>query len=118
MAATGEALLARYQGQSLVLAFRQINPGNPQNLDLFHIVDQGGNILVNVDYTGAVHNPASSPTQGCRIGRYFTSLTTGTTAQFFANVFPNPQSLDLIQVRNVGGNISYYLSYAGVANGS
>lgn len=54
-----------------------------------------------------------------RIGRYLTRLTPGATlAQLFADAFTNPSQLDIIQVENLGGNISYYLNYQGVATGS
>lgn len=126
MAATSEAALVQAQGSSLQNAFAQINPSNPQNLDLLQIVIPGDNpgassptVAVNVDYTGAVHNPAVSPTNGTRIGVFQSPLISGgTTAQYFAAAFTNPQQQDLIQVINVGGNISYYLNYLGVATGS
>lgn len=121
MAATSEAVLGRYAGSSLAAAFPQVTPngvGN-QNLDLIQFVDQGDNVLLNVDYTGAVHNPASSPTNGTRIGVFYTRLTSGTTAQFFADVFnENEANNDIVQIINLGGNISYYLNYQGVATGS
>jgi hypothetical protein len=126
MPATAEAMLLRVQGAALVAAFAQINPSNPQNLDLLQIVVPGDNanvesptVVINVDYTGAVHNPAVSPTNGTRIGVFQSPLISGgTTAQYFASAFTNPQLQDILQVINIGGNISYYLSYAGVATGS
>jgi hypothetical protein len=61
------------------------------------------------------------PTTGqrTRIGRFQTNLASGSTlAQLFANVFDNPANLDILQVVNEGGNVSYYLNYLGVATGS
>lgn len=61
------------------------------------------------------------PTTGdrTRIGRFQTNLTAGSTlAQLFANVFDNPANLDIIQVVNEGGNVSYWLDSTGVAHGS
>jgi len=122
MAATLYAYLVRQPGASVVTAFPQVTPNGvaSQNLDLIQIIGQGGDILLNVDYAGAVHNPASNATNGTRIGQYYTRLTSAaTTAQLFADVFSdNEPQEDIIQVINVGGNISYYLSYAGVATGS
>jgi hypothetical protein len=122
MAATLYAYIARQRGASVVTAFPQVTPngvGN-QNLDLIQIIGQGGDVLLNVDYAGTVHNPASGATNGTRIGQYYSRLTSAaTTAQLFADVFSDNESQeDIIQVINVGGNISYYLNYAGVATGS
>jgi hypothetical protein len=130
MAATLYAMLARVFASSLQNAFAQ--PGGqgqgigPQNLDLLQIVvpgeiayDGSVTVAVNVDYTGAVHNPASSPTNGTRLGVFASNLaSTATTAQHFAAAFSNPSQYDILQVINAGGNVSYYLSYAGVATGS
>lgn len=129
MPATTQAVLARVFGSSLQVAFAQ--PGGngmgigPQNLDILQILIPGQEtegtptIAVNVDYTGAVHNPASSPTNGTRLGVYQSNLTSSaTTAQHFAAAFSNPSLQDILQVANDGGNISYYLNYQGVATGS
>lgn len=128
MPATAGAMLIKVQGSSLQNAFAQLtgNGVGPQNLDLLQIVVPGDNassappvVLLNVDYTGAVHNPAVSPTNGTRIGVFQSPLISGgTTAQYFAAAFTNPQLQDIIHVRNIGGNISYYLSATGVATGS
>jgi hypothetical protein len=121
MPATLYAVIGRYEGSSIQAAFAQINPGNPQDLDLIHICDQGSvKAIINVDYTGAVHYPVLNPTSGVRIGKYFTRLsTTATLAQIFADAFSENVSLqDIIQCINLGGNISYYLNYQGVATGS
>jgi hypothetical protein len=124
MSATLYALQGRYNGSSLINAFVG---GSLANQDLIQLVIPGDltsgdppTVVLNVDYTGAVHNPASSPTQGTRIGTFQTSAAAGsTTAQFFAGAWPtNPQNLDIVQVINEGGNISYYLNYQGVPTGS
>ena len=119
MAATGQALLAKYKGTSVATAFPQVAPNavGSQNLDLLQIVDNNGeSVLLNVDYAGVVHNPASRNTAGVRIGRYRTSLTSSaTTAQLFADVFTNPTNLDIIQVANQG-SVAYYLDYLGAAH--
>ena len=104
-------------GSTVATAFPQVN-GYAQNLDLLQIVDKGGSVLLNVDYTGTVHNPASSSTNGTRIGVFQTTLASGTTAALFANAFSNPSQQDILQVINTGGNIHYYLDYQGVAHGS
>lgn len=122
MAATAQAYLERIPGSSLVNAYPQVSPnavGN-QNLDLIQFVDQGDNIVLNVTSAGVVHNPAVNATNGTRLGQFYTRLaSTATTAQFFADVFePNTNNSDILQVVNIGGNISYYLNYLGVATGS
>lgn len=58
-------------------------------------------------------------TNGTRIGKFLTSLSnTATIAALFANAFSNPSLQDILQVRNIGGNVSYYVDYLGVAHGS
>jgi hypothetical protein len=89
------------------------------NLDLLQIVGLGDSVLLNVDSTGTVHNPAVSPSNGTRIGVFQTNLTSSaTTAQLFASAFANPSQLDILQVVNLGLNVHYYLDYLGVAHGS
>lgn len=126
-AATLYALLARVFGSSLKNAFAQLT-GNktPDNLDILQIVTTGDNnfgkspvVILNVDFAGVVHNPAVSPTNGTRLGVYSTFLPTGkTTAQYFASAFTNLSNQDILQVQNIGGNISYWLDSLGVAHGS
>ena len=119
MAATGVALIAQQPGSSWATAWPQVTPngvGN-QNLDVLNIVDEGGNVLLNVDYAGVVHNPASGATGSqTRKGQYFTRLTSGTTAALFADAFANPSNLDIIQIIDVGGNIAKYIDYLGVSH--
>lgn len=58
-------------------------------------------------------------TNGTRVGVFLTRLTVGATlAALFADAFSNPSLLDILQVVNEGGTISYHLSYQGVATGS
>ena len=124
MANTATALCAQLFGPSLAAALPQVG-GIASNLDILQLVDDNGDqVLVNVDYAGVVHNPAVSPTLAngvgnTRLGSYITTAAPGsTTAQFFAAAFSNPSLLDVIQVCNIGGNISYYRDYLGVAHGS
>ena len=120
-AATSEALLERAAGASVVTAYPQVTPNGvgPQDLDLIKICDQGDNTVLNVDYAGTVHNPATTVKGGTRIGKFYTRLAAGaSTAALFADAFTNPSLLDILQVMNVGGNISYWLDYTGTANGS
>lgn len=105
-------------GSTLATAFPQVQ-GFAQNLDLLQITDLGDNVVLNVDSAGAVHNPASSPTNGTRIGKFLTRLASGdTTAHYFADAFANPSQLDIFQAVNLGGNVHYSLSFQGVASGS
>jgi hypothetical protein len=58
-------------------------------------------------------------TMGYRVGRYLTRLAPGATvAAIFADAFANSSNLDILHVVNLGGNVSYYLDYQGVAHGS
>jgi len=117
MAATATAMLQQQNGTSYATAFPQV-AGVASNLDIFNIVDEGGNVLLNVDYAGVVHNPASGATgSNTRIGQFQTRLASGTTAQLFADAFSNPSLLDILQVINPsGGNIVKYIDYRGVAH--
>jgi hypothetical protein len=118
MAATSTAVVRQTPGASVAAAYGNVG-GTAQNLDILQIIDQGGKIVLNVDYAGVVHNPASGATNGTRIGQFQTSLAAAdTTAHYFANAFTNPALLDILQIINVGGNVSYYIDYLGVAHGS
>lgn len=118
------SLNSTQNGLTLATAFPQTTGQGvgAQNLDLLQIVSKkGGTILLNVDSAGAVHNPASSPTNGTRIGQFATNFGTAdsaTTAQLFADAFENHDNSDIIQAVNAGGNIHYSLNYQGVASGS
>ena len=113
------SLNSTQSGTTLAGAFPQTPGLTAQNLDLLQIIGQGGSVLLNVDSSGAVHNPAVSATAGTRIGQFFTRLaSTATTAQFFADAFTNPSNQDIVQAINQGGNIHYNLNYQGVAAGS
>lgn len=118
MAATQFAVLQRQQGSSVITAWPQVGNVN-SNLDLIQILNEGGSTLVNVDFTGKVNFPAVSPTNGTRVGVYYTRQSASASlAQIFADTFTNPSQLDILQVINNGGNVSYYLNYQGVATGS
>jgi len=125
-------VLGTFFGSSLQAAFAQLN-GNgiaPQNLDILQITVPGSNsedspsVALNVDYTGVVHNPAVSPTHGTRQGVFHAidQTTSSTTAQLFASAWrwnaTSGAQADILQVANIGGNISYWLDYLGVAHGS
>ncbi len=128
MPATATALIEQVFGSTLQNAYLQPggNGNGAQNLDLIQIVVPGSlaydgsiSVALNVDFAGTVHNPPVSPTNGARLGVFFSNLTTAaTTAQLFASAFANPSNLDILQCINAGGNISYFLSYLGVATGS
>lgn len=131
MANTPTAMYSQNGGSIQVVGGKSVqqawpNVGGPAlNLDLLQIVDGNGNILLNVDYLGTVHKPASGATTSAsgigdtRIGQFRTRLTsTASVAQLFADAFSNPSQLDIIQVIVQGGNVPYYLDYLGVAHGS
>ena len=52
MAATATAMLQQKNGTSWATAFPQV--GNADNFDILNIVDEGGNVLLNIDYLGVV----------------------------------------------------------------
>ena len=123
-------VLGTFAGASLQAAFAQINPLNPQNLDILQITVPGSNsedspvVALNVDFSGVVHNPAVNPTKGTRQGVYHAiDQTSGaSTANLFASVWKwnatQGAKADILQVINIGGNISYWLDFLGVAHGS
>jgi hypothetical protein len=115
MAATATAVLEQINGSSFATAYPQVG-GIAQNIDLLQIVDEGGNVLLNVDYAGVVHNPASGNTgNNTRIGQFLTRRTSGTTAQLFADAFTNPSQQDILQVISPsGGSVAAYIDYLGV----
>lgn len=123
MAATLYALIGRYFGSSVINAFAGAGLANQ---DLIQLTIPGNlsygdppTVTLNVDYQGVVHNPAVSPTQGTRCGTFQTTAASGgTTAQKIAGAFTNLSLQDIIQVVNIGGNISYWLDSSGVAHGS
>ena len=125
MPATLSAMLERVFGSSLQKAYQQAG-GNTQNLDLLQIMVPGDvaygaapTIALNVDYTGAVHNPPVSPTNGTHLGVFFSNLSnSATTAALFQSAFANPSQSDIVQNVAQGGNVTYYLNYQGVATGS
>lgn len=124
-------VLEPVQGSSLQNAFAQINPTNPQNLDILQITVPGSNsidavsVALNVDFAGVVHKPAVAPTKGTRAGTFhaINSAVGSTTAQLFADVWQwnatQGAKADILQVVSPnGGNISYWLDFLGVAHGS
>jgi len=117
MAATLQALLQSINGSSWATAYPQVQ-GIAQNLDLLQIVSPNGeSVLLNVDYAGVVHNPASGNTNGTRIGQFKSNIASGTTEALFAATFTNPSNLDILQVVSpAGGNVVKYIDYAGVSH--
>ena len=125
--ATTTALLGTFRGSSISNAFQDAGTqaASAPKLDLFQIVIPGDNasdiptVAVNVDYTGSVHNPASSPTVGTRLGVFQSNAPSGsTTALFFSTAFANPSHIDIVQCINLGGNVSYNCNYLGVTAGT
>ena len=126
-------VLGTFFGSSLQNAFAQINPSNPQNLDILQITVPGSPgvsnsptpiVVLNVTFAGVVNSPASNPTNGTRIGVFHAIDLTpnATVAQLFADVWKwnatQGAKADILQVVNIGGNISYWLDFLGVAHGA
>jgi hypothetical protein len=127
LAPSQNCLISRNLGSSVLNAWPQptSQAGIFPRLDLLQITMQGDHILLNVDYTGAVHYPAVNPTKlngigNARIGNFYTRLNSSATlAQLSADTWTNNPALeDIIQVMNLGGNISYWLDYTLIAHGS
>lgn len=114
MAATSTSLKA-YSGSSWATAFPAVSG---QSLDILQIVDEGQGVVLNVDSSGVVHNPASGATNGTHYGVYQTRLASGdTTAHYFADAFTNPSNADILQVISpTGGSVVNYLDYLGVSH--
>jgi hypothetical protein len=122
LAPSNNCLISRNLGSSVLTAWPQLTGqgvGN-LNLDLIQIVDQGGVCILNVDFAGTVHYPAVAPTNGVRLGQYYTRLNgTATLANLSLDTWTNnPAQEDIIQVINLGGHISYWLDYLLIAHGS
>ena len=118
-----KCLISQNLGSSVLTAWPQITTEGTiqQFLDLVQIVDEGGNVVLNVNFAGLVNYPAVLPTNGTRIGQFYTRTSgfpTTTLPILMADTFTNPSLLDIIQVINLGGNISYFWDYLGVAHGS
>jgi len=118
MAATATAVLESINGTSWANAFQQVG-GPVQNLDLLQIVSPTGEtVLLNVDYNGVVHNPASNATTpNTRVGQFRSNIASGTTAALFAATFTNPSNLDILQIISpTGGLVENYIDYQGVSH--
>ena len=136
MSATNGALIQQYQSFATSAPFiASAFTDNVSQADLFQIENEGGQVIVAVDYLGNVWFNASGLTASFGSGgsglytvnrqvdggkfRTVPGSTTSTVAQAFAAAFPtNPQNLDIIQVVAPGGNPGYYVDYLGVAHGS
>lgn len=126
MAATVGTMAGQYKGQSLLAAFT-----NPNHYDIIQIINQGRKVIANVTYNGVVNlNPTLSSGQGgnglytsnkVMVKRFEISpaYPQATLAQIFLAAFPqNPNKLDIIQIVNLGGTISFWVDYLGVAHGA
>jgi hypothetical protein len=116
-----QCLLSRNLGSSVLTAWPQVtfDGGVSKFLDLIQIVDEGGITVLNLSYNGTVNYPAVNPTPGTRIGVYYTKLNgSATLAAVVADTWKNWDQEDIIQVINVGGNISYFWNWLGIAYGS
>jgi hypothetical protein len=126
MAATNYAMLGSFNGVGATKALAYGNAFGPSSnsIDVMQIIDANGNILLNVDSAGVVHNPASSATTDdsglpkTRLGAFRTHLTgSPTTANLFADAFTNPSNQDIIQITSPNGaSVSYYIDYQGVSH--
>lgn len=96
----------QHAGASLLAAFT-----NPSSLDLLQVINEGGKIVWSLSSTGVVALNPASPTSEPLLARLQGS-------SFLNAIGFNPASLDILQIRNVGGNISFWLDSTGTAHGS
>ena len=135
MAATQYSLYETYQSYATSAPFiASAFTDNQSQADLLQIENEGGQVVVAVDYLGNVWFNASGLTASSGTGgnglytlnrqviRKFRTVPgsiVNTVAQAFAAAFPlNPQSLDYIHIIQEGGNVGYYIDVNGVAHGS
>jgi hypothetical protein len=85
----------------------------PQNsrgqLDLIQIISTGGQVVWKLDYTGTVTVNPTSWTRGTILGQFFGASW---SAAFQQNN-TNPYDLDILQIRDTGGQIVWWLDYTG-----
>jgi hypothetical protein len=118
----GSNLLA---GRSVAVAgFAAASGGNNGT---FSVISSNGTTLValasatslNETHAGTATLAGVTGTNGTRVGVFYTNLpATASIAALFASAFSNPSQQDILQIINLGGNVSYYLNYQGVATGS
>jgi hypothetical protein len=128
MAATNGTMLGQFFGPSLLAAFT-----NPTKYDILQLVQVPGyKKVISVSYNGVVNlNPATAANgsggsgietkKETILGQFdcLNGATLSTVAQCFAAAFPtNSSNLDIFQIINEGGNVSYWLDYLGVAHGA
>ena len=103
-------MIGRFSGASYLTAFT-----NPQGLDLVQVVNEGGDIVFNIEDDGTCNvNPISPTTRD-------NGSPIAVLAQYFgaslAAAFSNPSRLDLIQIiAPHDGSILAYVDYLGTAH--
>lgn len=90
-----------YLGANLLAAF-----SNPQQLDLIQVVSEGGRVVWSLDAFGTASAFPSFFTPDALIGQFEGSS--------FAQAFPNPGKFDILQVKNQGGGVVYYVDHTGM----
>jgi hypothetical protein len=135
MAATQYSVMRRYNSYATTAPYLASAFGdNESQADILQIENEGGQVVVAVDYLGNVRFNSSGLTASYGSGgvglytynrqldrkyRTVPGSTVTTVAQAFAAAFPtNPQNWDILQVIAPGGTIGYYINYLGVATGS
>jgi hypothetical protein len=85
-----------------------------QQLDLIQIIATGGQVVWKLDYTGTVTVSPATWTRGTLLGQFSGS----SFAACFQQNNTNPLSLDLLQIRDTGGSIVWWLDYTGTVQTS
>jgi hypothetical protein len=95
------------QSNAVMGAFPQ--NANRQQLDLIQIIATGGQIVWKLDYTGTVTVNPTSWTKGTLLGQF---AGASWTACFQQNN-TNPYDYDILQIRDTGGQVVWWLDYTG-----
>ncbi len=91
------------QGQTLSAAV-----ANPSGQDLIQVVNEGNKVVWNLTKSGVSNINPISPTPGAVLGQFFGAN--------FAQAFPNPYNLDVLQVVGAGGAVVFHIDFQGNAN--
>jgi hypothetical protein len=103
---TNGTILGQYEGTSVNDVIGGDSPFfSHRQLDIMQVVAPGGQVVWHAGPTGVAASNPEAYTSGASFGVF-----EGTS---FANAFPNPLNLDIVQVVNRQGTIVYYIDYNG-----
>jgi hypothetical protein len=106
-----QALIATQPGLSVPSAYPQVTgqAGAGDNDDILQIIDQGGQVLVSVDYLGTVHNistsqSSTSPLTSVAISSF--PITSVTSAGVYTGTFPAGTNVLVNQTAVISGFVN------------